>query len=268
MAKQFQTHEDARTELMKGIDTLARTVGVTLGPAGRNVVLDKEFGPPQICSDGVTIAKEIELKEPFHNMGVQLVKTAASKTNDDVGDGTTTSTILARSILVEGFKNIAAGANPMVLKRGIDRAVRAVTDEIGSAALPVSDRAQIGQVARLSAHDNEMGDLIADVMAQVGTHGVVTVEESKGLDYDVDYVEGMQIDRGFVSPHFVTDPSKMTVEIENPYILLTSEKISSVSDLLPILEKLNTVSRNFVVIAEDIEGEALATLVVNKLRGT
>ena len=267
MAKQFQTHEDARTELMKGIDTLARTVGVTLGPAGRNVVLDKEFGPPQVCSDGVTIAKEIELKEPFHNMGVQLVKTAASKTNDDVGDGTTTSTILARSILVEGFKNIAAGANPMVLKRGIDRAVRAVTDEIGSAALPVSDRDQIGQVARLSAHDNEMGDLIADVMAQVGSHGVITVEESKGLDYDVDYVEGMQIDRGFVSPHFVTDPSKMTVEIENPYILLTSEKISAVSDLLPILEKLNTVSRNFVVIAEDIEGEALATLVVNKLRG-
>jgi chaperonin GroEL len=252
---------------MAGIDTLARAVGITLGPAGRNVVLDQEFGPPQVCSDGVTIAKEIELKEPFHNMGVQLLKTAASKTNDDVGDGTTTSTILAQSILVEGFKNVAAGADPMSLKKGIDRAVQALRDEIGSAALPVAGRDQIAQVARLSAHDDEMGDLIADVMEQTGSQGIVTVEESKGLGYEVEYVEGMQIDRGFISPYFITDQSKMTVEIEDPYILLTSEKISAVSDLLPVLEKLNTVSRSFVVVAEDVDGEALATLVVNKLKG-
>ena len=267
MAKQFQFDEDARRELMSGIDTLAHAVGVTLGPAGRNVVLDKGFGPPQICSDGVTIAKEIELSDPFPNMGAQLIKEAASKTNDDVGDGTTTSTVMAQGLLREGFKNIAAGANPMAVKRGIERAVEAARDEIRDMSRPVEGREQIGQVAILAAHDQEMGDIVADILDNVGGKGVVTVEESNTLGYEIEYVEGMQIDRGYLSPYFSTDMEKMVTELENPYILVTSEKISTVAELVPILERVTAVSKNFLVIAEDVDGEALATLVVNKLKG-
>lgn len=267
MAKQIEFSENARRELMNGIDTLAQAVGVTLGPAGRNVVLDQDFGPPQVCSDGVTIAKEIELEEPFPNMGVQLLKEAASKTNDDVGDGTTTSTVVAQNLMREGFKNLAAGANPMALKKGIDLAVAAIRDEIRSMARPVVGREQIGQVAILSAHDPEMGNLLADVLDNVGPQGIVTVEESKGMGYEVEYVEGMQIDRGYLSPYMATNQDRMTTEIENPRILITSEKVSSASDLVPILEQISAVTKDIVIIAEDIEGEALATLVVNKLRG-
>ena len=267
MAKQFEFSEEARAQLMEGLDTLARAVGVTLGPSGRNVVLDQEFGSPKVCSDGVTIAKEIELKEPFQNMGVQLLKEAATKTNDAVGDGTTTSTILAQSILRGGFKNVAAGADPMALKRGIEKAAEALGAEVLSMARPVEGGQQIAQVAVLAAHEEEMGKLIAEVLEKVGSQGIVTVEESRGLTYEVEYVEGMQIDRGFVSPYLVTNQDKMTAEIEEPYILVTKEKISAVSDLVPFLEKLSPVSRNLVVIAEDVDGEALATLVVNKLKG-
>ena len=268
MAKQFQFDVDARRELMAGIDTLAAAVGVTLGPGGRNVVLDKEFGPPHVCSDGVTIAREVELKDPFPNMGVQLVKEASSKTNDDVGDGTTTSTVVAQAMIRDGFRNLTAGTDPIALKRGVELAVDGIRDEIRSMARPVSGKEQINQVAVLSAHDQEMGDLIADVMDTVGPQGIVTVEESKGLGYEVEYVEGMQVDRGYLSPYFVTDKDRMTVEIEDAFILVTSSKISAVGDLLPVLEQVSKVSRNFLVVAEDVEGEALATLVVNKLRRT
>ena len=267
MAKQFQQGGEARTKLMEGIDILARAVGITLGPSGRNVVLGQDFGPPQVCSDGVTIAKEIELKEPFQNMGAQLLKQAASKTNDAVGDGTTTSTILAQGMLRQGFKNVAAGADPMALRRGIEKAVGAVKAEIESTARPVKGKKQIAQVAILAAHDEEMGTLIADVLDRVGSHGVVTTEESRGLTYEVEYVEGMRIDRGFISPYFVTDPARMTAELDEPHILVTTEKISTVQDLVPLLEKISPVSRNTVVIAEDVDGQALATLVVNKLKG-
>ena len=267
MAKQFQFSEDARSHLLAGMDTLARAVGVTLGPAGRNVILDKDFGSPLVCSDGVTIAKEIDLKEPFANMGAQLLKVAASKTNDAVGDGTTTSAILALAMLRQGFKNVAAGAEPMSLKRGIEKAVDAIRAEIRSMAQDVSGKEQITQVAVLSAHDEEMGGIIAGIMHKLGSAGVVTVEESKGLGYETEYVEGMQVDRGYVSPYLVTDPEKMTAAIEEPHILVTTEKISAMADLLPLLEKLKPVSKNFVVIAEDVEGEALATLVVNKIKG-
>ena len=268
MAKQFQNREEAWSQLLDGIGTLAKAVGATLGPSGRNVVLDQEFGPPQICSDGVTIAKEIELVEPFENIGAQLVKVAASKTNDVVGDGTTTSTILAQSIIQQGFKNMAAGANPMALKTGIDHAVNLMRDEIANLSVPVADHQQVKQIAVLAAHEEEMGVLIADVLDNVGAQGTITVEESRTMSYEVEYVEGMEIDRGYLSPHFVTDQDKMTAEIDEPYILLTSEKISSMADILPLLEQLSAVSRNIIIIAEDVEGEALATLVVNKLRGT
>ena len=268
MAKQFQFDVDARRQLMDGIDTMAAAVGVTLGPGGRTVVLDKEFGPPHVCSDGVTIAKEIELEDPFPNMGAQLLKEAASKTNDDVGDGTTTSTVVAQAMIRDGFKNLAAGANPMAVKRGIELAVSGIREEIRGMAKPVTGREQIGQVAVLSAHDPEMGELIADVMDKVGSQGIITVEESKGLEYEIDFVEGMQVDRGYLSPHFVTNKDRMLAEIENPRILVTTEKISAVSDLLALLEQAAQVSRNLVIIAEDVEGEALATLVVNNLRGT
>jgi chaperonin GroEL len=267
MAKQFQHNEDARRELMIGIDTLARAVGVTLGPAGRNVVLDQDFGPPQICSDGVTIAKEISLPQAFPNMGVQLLKEAASSTNDDVGDGTTTSTVIAHSLVREGFKNMAAGANPMALKKGIDMAVKAIKEEIKNQARTVENREQIGQVAILSSHDPEMGNMLADILEKIGPTGIVTVEESKGMGYEVEYVEGMQIDRGYLSPYMATNQERMITEIEEPRILLTSEKISSAADLVPILEQISTVTKNIVIIAEDIDGEALATLVVNKIRG-
>jgi len=268
MAKQLTFSEEARAAMKRGIDTMASTVGVTLGPLGRNVVLDKKFGPPQVCSDGVTIAKEIELEDPFENMGAQLLKEAASKTNDVAGDGTTTATVLAQAIIHEGFKNIAAGANPMALKRGIEKGVVALRGAVEDMATPVEGRTQIAQVASLSAHDEEMGDLIADVMEKVGKDGVITVEESKGLSYEQEFVEGMQIDRGYISPYFITDQERMESAIDDPYILITDKKISAVSDVLPALEKILQVGKNVVIVAEDIEGEALATLVVNKLRGT
>jgi len=268
MAKQLIFSEDARSAMKRGIDVMADTVGVTLGPKGRNVVLDKKFGPPQVCSDGVTIAKEIELEDAFENMGAQLLKEAASKTNDVAGDGTTTATVLAQAIIHEGFKNIAAGANPMALKRGIEKGVVALRSAIEKMSTPVEGRTQISQVASLSAHDEEMGKLIADVMEKVGKDGVITVEESKGLSYEQEFVEGMQIDRGFISPYFITDQDRMEAVVEEPYILITDKKISAVSDVLPALEKILQIGKNVVVVGEDLDGEALATLVVNKLRGT
>ena len=268
MAKQLTFSEEARAGMKRGIDTMASTVGVTLGPLGRNVVLDKKFGPPQVCSDGVTIAKEIELKPKFQNMGAQMIREVASKQNDAAGDGTTTSVVLAQAIIHEGFKNIAAGANPMALKRGIEKGVVALRGAVEAMATPVEGRTQIAQVASLSAHDEEMGDLIADVMEKVGKDGVITVEESKGLSYEQEFVEGMQIDRGYISPYFITDQERMESTIDDPYILITDKKISAVSDVLPALEKILQVGKNVVIVAEDIEGEALATLVVNKLRGT
>ena len=268
MAKQLSFSEEARSAMKRGIDTMADTVGVTLGPRGRNVVLDKKFGPPQVCSDGVTIAKEIELEDPFENMGAQLLKEAASKTNDVAGDGTTTSTVLAQAIIHEGFKNIAAGANPMALKRGIEKGVVSLKESIEKMSTPVEGRTQIGQVASLSAHDEEMGNLIADVMEKVGKDGVITVEESKGLSYEQEFVEGMQIDRGYISPYFITDQDRMEAVLEDPYILITDKKVSAVADLLPALEKILQAGKNVVLVGEDVEGEALATLVVNKLRGT
>ena len=268
MAKQLNFGEEGRSAMKRGIDTMANTVGVTLGPRGRNVVLDKKFGPPQVCSDGVTIAKEIELEDPFENMGAQLLKEAASKTNDVAGDGTTTATVLAQAIIHEGFKNIAAGANPMALKRGIEKSVVALRASVEKMSTPVEGRVQIGQVASLSAHDEEMGELIADVMEKVGKDGVITVEESKGLNYEQEFVEGMQIDRGYISPYFINDQERMESVIEDPHILITDKKVSAVADLLPGLEKILQVGKNIVIVGEDIEGEALATLVVNKLRGT
>jgi len=268
MPKQFQFKENAREQLMEGVNLLARVVGITLGPNGRNVILEKEFGPPQVCSDGVTIAKEIELEEPFHNMGAQLIKEAASQTNDAVGDGTTTSTILAQAILKNGFRSVAAGADPMALKRGIDKAVESIAVELKELSQPVANDEQIAQVAILSAHEEEMGTLIASIISKIGKDGVVSVEESRGLDYEVEYVEGMEIDRGFLSPYFVTDQDRMVAELNDPYVLITSEKIEKAEDLIPFLEKFTAVGRDLVIIAEDIEGQALATLVVNKMRGT
>jgi len=268
MAKQLAFSEDARKSLKTGLDTLANTVKVTLGPKGRNVVLDKKFGPPQVCSDGVTIAKEIELEDHFENMGAQLIKEAASKTNDVAGDGTTTAVVLAQSMIAEGFKNVAAGADPMALKRGIERAVAVIRDELKSMSKPVEGKEQIGQVASLSAHEERIGELIAEVMERVGKDGVITVEESKGLDYEVEYVEGMQIDRGYISPYFISNADRMEASLEDPYILITDKKISAVNDMLPALERVLQVSKNLVIVAEDVDGEALATLVVNKLRGT
>ena len=268
MAKQLTFSEEARSAMKRGIDTMADTVGVTLGPRGRNVVLDKKFGPPQVCSDGVTIAKEIELEDPFENMGAQLLKEAASKTNDVAGDGTTTATVLAQAIIHEGFKNIAAGANPMALKRGIEKGVASLRDSVEQMSRPVEGRDKVAQVASLSAHDDEMGNLIADVMEKVGKDGVITVEESKGITYEQEFVEGMQVDRGYISPYFITNQERMEADIEDPYILITDKKISAVADLLPGLEKILQVGKNVVIVGEDLEGEALATLVVNKLRGT
>ena len=268
MAKQLTYAEDARKALKNGMDALASAVRITLGPRGRNVILDKKFGPPSVCSDGVTIAKEIDLQDPFENMGAQLLKEAASKTNDVAGDGTTTATVLAQAIINEGFKNVTAGANPMALKRGIEMAVNALRDEIKKMSKPVEGKDQIAQVAALSAHERHIGDLIAEVMEKVGKDGVITVEESKGLQYEVEYVEGMQFDRGYVSPYFITNAERMETTIDDPYILITDKKISAVNDVLPALEKVLQITKNVMIIAEDIEGEALATLVVNKLRGT
>ncbi len=268
MAKQIVFGEEARRALKKGIDTLAGAVKVTLGPKGHPVALDKKWGAPLVIDDGVTIAKEIELPDPFENMGAQLVKEAATKTNDACGDGTTTSTVLAHAIITQGFKNIAAGAEPMELKRGLEKATQSIVDELKKKSTEVKGKEQIAQVATITAKDKRIGDLIAEVMEKVGKDGVITVEESKGLEYETEYVEGMQFDRGYISPYFVTNAEKMETMIEDPRILITDKKISAVSDLLPSLEKILQVSKNLVIIAEDVDGEALATLVVNKLRGT
>jgi chaperonin GroEL len=267
--KKLAYSEDARKALRAGIDALAQAVKVTLGPKGRNVVLDKSFGPPQVCSDGVTIAKEIELPDKFENMGAQLLKEAATKTNDAAGDGTTTSVVLAQAIINEGFKNVTAGANPMAIKRGIEKAVAAVVEELQKMSTSVETRERIAQVASLSAHEDAIGQTIADAMENVGKDGVITVEESKGLSDEIEYVEGMQIDRGYTSPYFITNPDRMEAVLEDPTIIITDKKVSAVADMLPALEKLLQVGRkNVVIIAEDVDGEALATLVVNKLRGT
>jgi len=268
MPKQIIFGDDARKSIKTGMDTLANAVKVTLGPRGRNVILDKKFGPPTVCSDGVTIAKEIEIDDHYQNMGAQLLKEAATKTNDVAGDGTTTATVLAQAMISEGFKNVTAGADPMLLKRGIEAAVAIVKKEIAKQSTPVQGKDQIAQVASLSAHEAEIGNLIAEVMEKVGKDGVITVEESKGLLYEVEYVEGMQIDRGYISPYFITNSERMESGIDDPYVLITDKKISAVNDLLPGLEKVLQITKNVVIIAEDIEGEALATLVVNKLRGT
>ena len=268
-AKQMAYSEEARKLLRAGIDTLADSVKVTLGPKGRNVVLDKSFGPPQICSDGVTIAKEIELPEKFENMGAQLLKEAATKTNDAAGDGTTTSVVLAQAIITDGFKNVTAGSNPMAIKRGIDKAVAAVVVEIEAMSQPVETRERIGQVASLAAHEEAIGETIAEAMEKVGKDGVITVEESKGLADEIEYVEGMQIDRGYISPYFITNADRMESVIEDASVVITDKKVSAVADMLPALEKLLQVGKkNVVIIGEDVDGEALATLVVNKLRGT
>ena len=268
-AKKLAYAEEARKALRVGIDILADSVKVTLGPKGRNVVLDKSFGPPQVCSDGVTIAKEIERPDSFENMGAQLLKEAATKTNDAAGDGTTTSVVLAQAIINEGFKNVTAGADPMAIKRGIEKAVASVVTEVQAMAQVVETRERIGQVASLSAHEEAIGETIAEAMEKVGKDGVITVEESKGLSDEIEYVEGMQIDRGYISPYFITNPDRMESVMEDPTVIITDKKISAVADMLPALEKLLQVGKkNVVIIAEDVDGEALATLVVNKLRGT
>ncbi|MDY6872424.1 MAG: chaperonin GroEL [Chloroflexota bacterium] len=268
MAKQLKFSEEARRALKSGIDVVVKSVATTLGPKGRNVALDRKFGSPTITHDGVTVAKEIELEDPFENMGAQLLKEAATKTNDIAGDGTTTSTVLAHAIVTEGLKNLAAGANPMLLKRGIEAAAKAVSDEIVGQAIDITTKEEIASVATISAQDSEIGELIAEVMDKVGKDGVITVEESRGLEFETEYVEGMQFDRGYISPYFVTDSEHMQAEIEEPYILVHDKKISAASDIVPLLEKLVQVGkRELLIIAEDIDGEALATLVLNKLRG-
>ena len=267
-AKQLVFGEEARRKLKTGIDVVALAVSTTLGPKGRNVALDRKFGSPTITHDGVTVAKEIELEDPFENMGAQLLKEAATKTNDIAGDGTTTSTVLAHAIVAEGLKTLAAGANPMLLKRGIEAAAKAVADSIRAQSTKIETHADIANVASISAQDRTIGNLIADVMDKVGKDGVITVEESKGLEFETEYVEGMQFDRGYISAYFVTDVEHMEAVIPEPYILIYDKKISAQQDIVPILEKLVQVgSRNLVIIAEDIDGEALATLVLNKLRG-
>ena len=268
MAKQIIYGEEARRSLKAGIDALANAVKVTLGPKGRPVALGKKWGAPSVINDGVSIAKDIELKDPFENMGAQLVKEAASKTNDKCGDGTTTATVLAQALVTNGFKNIAAGADSLSLKKGIEKGVEALIKELKKMSTPVTTKEQIAQVATISAADAEIGNLIAEVMEKVGKDGVITVEESKGIRYETDYVEGMQFDRGYISPYFITNAERMETVIDDPYILITDKKISAVSDILPALEKILQVSKNLLIIAEDVEGEALATLVVNKLRGT
>jgi len=267
-AKVIEFNEQARKSLKIGVDTLANAVKTTLGPKGRNVALDKKFGAPTVTHDGVTVAKEIELEDHFANMGAQLLKEAATKTNDVAGDGTTTATVLAQAIVHEGMRNVAAGANAMLLKQGIDLASDAITAKIREMATEVEGKEEIAQVASISAADKEVGNLIADVMDKVGKDGVITVEESRGLEFETEYTEGMQIDRGYISPYFVTNTERMEAELEDPYILITDKKVSSIQDILPVLEKVATSRAPFVIISEDVDGEALATLVVNKLRGT
>ncbi|GAB7387792.1 chaperonin GroEL [Bacillaceae bacterium] len=268
MAKEIKFSEEARRAMLRGVDALANAVKVTLGPKGRNVVLEKKFGSPLITNDGVTIAKEIELEDPFENMGAQLVKEVATKTNDVAGDGTTTATVLAQAMIREGLKNVAAGANPMVLRKGIEKAVKVAVEEIKKIAKPIEGRASIAQVAAISAADEEVGELIAEAMEKVGNDGVITVEESKGFVTELEVVEGMQFDRGYVSPYMITDADKMEAVLEDPFILITDKKVSNIQDLLPVLEKVVQHGKPLLLIAEDVEGEALATLVVNKLRGT
>src|SRR5512144_1214717 len=267
-AKQLVFAEDARRRLKAGVDMVANAVATTLGPKGRNVALDRKFGSPTITHDGVTVAKEIELEDPFENMGAQLLKEAATKTNDIAGDGTTTSTVLAHAIVTEGLKNLAAGANPMLLKRGIESAAKQVAKAITDQAIEVTTKDEIANVASISAQDRTIGELIAEVMDKVGKDGVITVEESKGLEFETEFVEGMQLDRGYLSAYFVTNTERMEAESSDPYILITDKKISSAQDIVPVLEKLVQIGkREIVIIAEDVDGEALATLVLNKLRG-
>jgi chaperonin GroEL len=268
MAKQLVFGDEARRSLKTGIDTVVNAVATTLGPKGRNVALDRKYGSPTITHDGVTVAKEIELEDPYENMGAQLLKEAATKTNDIAGDGTTTSTVLAHAIVSEGLKNLAAGANPMLLKRGIEAAAKAVSDSIHEQAIDITTKEEIASVATISAQDEQIGNLIADVMDKVGKDGVITVEESKGLEFETEYVEGMQFDRGYISPYFVTDTEHMQASIADPYILVYDKKISAAADIVPLLEKVVQVGkRELMIIAEDVDGEALATLVLNKLRG-
>ena len=268
MAKQILFDEEARRALGRGVDALANAVKVTLGPKGRNVVLDKKYGAPTITNDGVTIARDIELEDPFENMGAQLVKEVATKTNDIAGDGTTTATLVAQAMIQEGMRNVVAGANPMIVKKGIETAVKTLVDEIKSKAKKVETKAKIAQVAAISSGDAEVGDLIAEAMEKVGKDGVITVEESKSMDTNLSVVEGMQFDRGYISPYMVTDTEKMEAIMDDPYVLITDRKISSIADILPVLEQVVKQGKQIVIIAEDLDGEALATIVVNKLRGT
>jgi chaperonin GroEL len=268
MAKEIKFSEDARRAMLRGVDALANAVKVTLGPKGRNVVLEKKFGSPLITNDGVTIAKEIELEDAFENMGAQLVKEVATKTNDVAGDGTTTATVLAQAMIREGLKNVTAGANPMVVRKGIDKAVKAAVEELKNIAKPIEGKQSIAQVAAISAADEEVGQLIAEAMEKVGNDGVITVEESKGFTTDLEVVEGMQFDRGYISPYMITDTDKMIAVLENPYILITDKKISNIQEILPMLEKVVQSGKQLLIIAEDVEGEAQATLIVNRLRGT
>jgi chaperonin GroEL len=268
MAKQLVFDEEARRSLKDGVDALADAVKVTLGPRGRKVILDKKFGAPAVVDDGVSIAKEIELKDPFENMGAQLAKEVATKTNDVAGDGTTTATVLAQALVREGMRNVAAGANPLALHRGLQKGVEAVVDGLRKMAEPVLGKEQIAQVAANSANDEEVGETIAEVMEKVGKDGVITVEESRGLRLETEFVEGMQFDRGYVSPYFVTNTERMEAALDDPYILITDKKLTAVTDILPVLERVLQVTKNFVIVCDDCDGEALATLVVNKLRGT
>src|ERR671929_29965 len=268
-AKEVKFHGDARERMLRGVDILANAVKVTLGPKGRNVVLDKAFGAPRVTKDGVTVAKEIELSDKFENMGAQMVREVASKTSDLAGDGTTTATVLAQCIVREGAKSVAAGMNPMDLKRGVDMAVAAVVEDVKKRSKKVSTSDEIAQVGTISANgEREIGEMIAQAMEKVGKEGVITVEEAKGLETELDVVEGMEFDRGYLSPYFVTDPERMEAVLDNPLILIHEKKISSMKDLLPVLEQVAKMSKPFLLIAEDVDGEALATLVVNKLRGT
>ncbi|WP_047979540.1 chaperonin GroEL [Ornithinibacillus contaminans] len=268
MAKEIKFSEDARSAMLRGVDTLANAVKVTLGPKGRNVVLDKKFGSPLITNDGVTIAKEIELEDPFENMGAQLVSEVASKTNDVAGDGTTTATVLAQAMIREGLKNVTSGANPVGIRRGIEKAVATAVEELQAISKPVESKESIAQVAAISAADEEVGNLIAEAMERVGNDGVITIEESKGFTTELEVVEGMQFDRGYASPYMVTDQDKMEAVLENPYILITDKKISSIQEILPLLEQVVQQGKPLLIIAEDVEGEALPTLVLNKLRGS
>jgi len=268
MPKQLYFNEEARRALKRGVDAVADAVKTTLGPRGRNVAIDKKFGAPTVTHDGVTVAKEIELKDPFENMGARLLVEVATKTNDIAGDGTTTATVLAQAIVTEGLKMVAAGANPMMIRRGLDRGAEALIAKLREMATPIRDRADIAHVASISAADREIGEIIAEVMEKVGKDGVITVEESKGIAFEKEYTEGMQFDRGYISAYFVTNSERMEAELESPYILITDKKISAIQEILPVLEKALTVTKNLVIISEDIDGEALATLVVNKLRGT